>query len=129
MLELLKEYVYMLYYAENTWVFSYCPLSEMLCFSSCLFKAPLLNTQSGLTGHIRLNDKTAVAKYILQRRTSCSAKITQMYDMVMSQSHRIKDVTTEEAFNRQSFLWELLLVQTLTLFTLWRSFTYRTYSL
>ena len=35
-------------------VSSYCPmlLSETLCFSSCLFKAPLLNTQPALIGQI-----------------------------------------------------------------------------
>ena len=46
--------------AQKTQVFPFCPvlqhcippLSETLCFSTCLFEAPLLNTQSPLIGQL-----------------------------------------------------------------------------
>ena len=110
--------------APQTRFFSYCPLlqrhipclSDMLCFSSCLFKAPLMNTQSALIGrltHARpcssKNNREAVLNHFLHFKLAArhySCKCATWCCCVMSGSHRIKGGSSNEAFQEQYFLWE-----------------------
>ena len=98
---------------------------RMLCFSSCLFKAHLLNTQSPLIGQLT---HACTAHHVsgwlcrvfsfqlasLLPWIQAPFKCASWRCNVMSGSHRIKGGTTDEEFQEQCFLWEeeLLLVQT-----------------
>ena len=76
---------------------------------SCLFKAPRLNTQSALIGQLTyawastatnntaaLLDQWFCAKLAARYKLNCKCKSVTLWHSVMSQSHVIKDGTTDK---------------------------------
>ena len=111
----------MVYFSKNTSVFPYCPvlqhcippLSEKLCFCSCLFKAPPPEHPicSDWSAHTRLSKQplTTTEQLCYQflhaelaaRHASC--KCVSCWQSVMSQSHKIKGGATDERFRSRVF--------------------------
>ena len=114
----LLEKVYMLQFLKNPSVFSYCPvlllsfppLSESLCFTSCLLKAPSRDPVcSDWSAHTcmtqqRWQQQSSWANCNMSNLLLC--KCVTWWLSVMSQSHRIKGGTPDEVFQGHCFLWE-----------------------
>ena len=79
------------------------PSSEAICFYSCLFNSPFLNTQSPLIGQLTHawssttnNNRAAMLNQFSHAKLAVKSLIMQMYE-----SHIIEGETTDEVFQEQ----------------------------